>query len=155
MTRIQRSALVQHSAQQMYALVDDIESYPRFMHGCIDAEVVSRDDNEVVGRLTLGKAGMRHTFTTRNELEPGRRMSMTLVEGPFRHFRASWEFIELAPDACKVTLDMEFEFSGGLLGMALEKLFNRSANTLVDDVVHRADTLYGEGHLSPSHARER
>jgi len=34
MTRIDRSALVMYSAQQMYALVDDIEHYPAFMQGC-------------------------------------------------------------------------------------------------------------------------
>ncbi len=142
-TRIERSALVPYSARQMFALVDDIESYPRFMHGCLDARVLSRDEQQVTGRLTLGKAGIRHSFTTRNELEPCQRMTMRLVEGPFRHFRACWQFTELSDEACRVTLDMEFELAGGLLGMALEKLINRMANTLVDDVVQRAETLYG------------
>jgi ribosome-associated toxin RatA of RatAB toxin-antitoxin module len=144
MVTIERSALVNYSATQMFALVDDIEQYPAFMHGCQSAEVLSRTDSEVVGKLTLGKAGLRYTFTTRNDLVPGKSMDMSLLEGPFRKFSATWRFEPLAEDACKVGLHMEFEWSGGLLGAAMEKLFQHSANNLVDDLVNRAHDLYGK-----------
>lgn len=143
MTRIDRSALVMFSAQQMYDLVNDIESYPQFMHGCQNAKVLSRSDSEVVGELTLGKAGIQHSFTTRNTLKPGEEMTMHLVEGPFKKFGASWRFQPLGENACKVTLEMDFDVAGGLVGYALEKLFNHSANTLVDSVVSRAKQIYG------------
>jgi len=145
MTDIERSALVPYSSQQMFELVNDIERYPEFMHGCIDAEVISRTDAELVGRLVLGKAGIRHAFTTRNRLVPYSSMELALVEGPFRSFSATWHFKELTPEACKVTLSMHFDFSGGLLGRALEKIFHHSANRLVEDVVQRADVVYGAG----------
>ena len=143
MTRIDRSALVMHSAQQMYELVNDIEHYPKFMQGCQQARVISRTEEEVVGELTLGAAGLSHTFTTRNTLVPGVEMQMHLVEGPFRQFGASWHFKALSPEACKVSLQMEFEFAGGLMGYALEKLFNHSANNLVEALVNRAAEVYG------------
>jgi len=143
MTKIDRSALVMHTAQQMYDLVNDIESYPQFMHGCQKATVISRTDDEVVGELSLGVAGLNHSFTTRNVLVPGQQMQMNLVEGPFKSFGASWHFKALGDEACKVSLKMEFDFSGGIMGFALEKLFNHSANTLVDDLVTRADEVYG------------
>lgn len=143
MTTIERSALVPYSAWQMFRLVDDIENYPAFMQGCLDARVVERREDEVVGELTLGKAGIRQSFTTRNRLEPPHRMEMSLVEGPFRDFNALWTFRPLTDEACKVTLRMQFHFSGGLVGMALNRLFNHSANALVDDIVERAGQLYG------------
>lgn len=143
MTRIDRSALVNFSAAQMYDLVNDIESYPEFMHGCVDAKVISRGENELVGKLTLSKAGLKHTFTTRNTLVPNREIDMDLVEGAFRHFAASWRFVPLAEDACKVTLEMEFEFIGGMMDFALEKLFRHTANSLVDELVERARDVYG------------
>jgi ribosome-associated toxin RatA of RatAB toxin-antitoxin module len=65
MVSIERSALVNYSAAQMYALVNDIEQYPDFMQGCIAAEILERDEDVVVGKLTLGKAGIRYSFTTR------------------------------------------------------------------------------------------
>ena len=144
MTRIDRSALVMHSAQQMYELVNDIEDYPQFMQGCQKARVISRTEEEVVGELTLGAAGLSHTFTTRNTLVPGQEMQMHLVEGPFREFGASWHFKALSPEACKVTLQMEFDFAGGIMGFALEKLFNHSANNLVEALVNRANQVYGQ-----------
>lgn len=143
MTRIDRSALVMHSAQQMYELVNDIEDYPQFMQGCQKARVISRTEDEVVGELTLGAAGLSHTFTTRNTLVPGQEMQMHLVEGPFREFGASWHFKALSPEACKVSLQMEFDFAGGIMGFALEKLFNHSANNLVEALVNRANQVYG------------
>lgn len=143
MTRIDRSALVMHSAQQMYDLVNDIEDYPQFMQGCQKARVISRTEDEVVGELTLGAAGIKHTFTTRNTLVPGTHMQMQLVEGPFKQFGASWHFKSLSADACKVSLQMEFDFAGGLMGFALEKLFNHSANNLVEALVNRANEVYG------------
>ena len=144
MTRIDRSALVMHSAQQMYELVNDIEDYPQFMQGCQKARVISRTEDEVVGELTLGAAGLSHTFTTRNSLVPGQEMQMHLVEGPFREFGASWHFKALSPEACKVSLQMEFDFAGGIMGFALEKLFNHSANNLVEALVNRANEVYGQ-----------
>lgn len=126
----------------MYALVNDVERYPEFMHGCIAAEVLERDESVLVGKLTLGRAGFRYSFTTRNELKPFESMTMNLVDGPFKRFHAEWQFLALTDSACKVNLSMSFEWAGGLLGGAMEKLFQQSANSLVDSVVQRAHTLY-------------
>ena len=143
MTRIDRSALVQFSAEQMYELVNDIENYPQFMQGCTAARVISVTEEELVGELTLSKAGIRQTLVTRNALVPGREMSMELLEGAFTNFSATWRFNPLTEEACKVTLEMEFEFGGGLVDFAMEKLFSSSANNLVDALVQRARHVYG------------
>lgn len=143
MVTIERSALVNYSAEQMYALIDDIEQYPAFMQGCINAEVLDRTADQVTGRLTLGKAGLKYSFTTRNKVVPGQSMEMELVDGPFKSFDATWHFKALSESACKVSLTMSFEWAGGFLGAAMEKLFQHSANSLVDALVDRAGELYG------------
>lgn len=145
MTHINRSALVNYSAEQMFALVNDIESYPQFMQGCVAAKVISRSEQEVVGQLTLARAGFRQTITTRNRLVPGREMQMELIEGAFRNFNATWHFEPLTESACKVSLNMSFAFSMGLMDFAMEKLFSSSANNLVDALVKRAHAVYGDG----------
>ena len=146
MAQIQRSALVNYSAAQMFELVNDIESYPQFMQGCVAARVIERNDEFLVGELTLAKAGIRQTFTTRNTLVYAEEMRMELVQGAFRSFSATWVFKALAVDACKVSLDMQFEFASGLMDLALEKLFASSANNLVDALVKRAAQVYGITH---------
>ncbi len=143
MTDIQQSALLPYSAQAMFDLINDIESYPQFMEGCQDAEVLERADGEVIARLVLGKAGLQYAFTTRNTLNPPLSMQMQLVEGPFKSFRAHWTFTPLLNDACKAALDMHFEFESGLLDAVLKKLFEASSRKLVTAVCKRADELYG------------
>lgn len=143
MTTITRSALVAYSAEQMFDLVNDIESYPSFMHGCKSARVISRSDTELVGELALAKAGINHSFTTRNTLDRPRQIEMQLVEGGFSSFHALWTFTALNDEACEVSLVMEFEYKLGLLRFAAEQLFNSSANKLVDALVRRANKVYG------------
>ena len=142
MAKIHRSALVEYTAQQMFDLVNDIESYPQFMQGCVSAKVLEQDDKQLVGQLRLKKAGISQEFTTRNTMDYPRSIAMELVEGNFSNFNARWEFEPLSDAACKVTLNMEFEFGGGLVDAALEKLFSSSANNLVDALVERAKLVY-------------
>ncbi len=142
MVKIERSALVPYSANQMFDLVNDIEQYPKFMQGCKTARVISRSEKEIVGELCLAKAGITHRFTTRNELYRPSRIEMQLVAGNFSVFHARWTFTALTDVACKVALNMEFEFKAGLMEFAAEKLFSSSANNLVDALVNRATVIY-------------
>ena len=68
---------------------------------------------------------------------------MNLVEGPFKSFSSQWTFTALTDSACKVALEMEFEFTSGLMDFAMEKLFSSSANNQVDAIVQRAHEVYG------------
>ena len=142
MNRIERSALVEFSAGQMFDLVNDIEQYPQFMPGCSEARIVSQTEDEMVGQLCLARAGIRQRFTTRNRLVRPESISMSLVEGDFSRFSARWEFQTLGPSACKVLFTMEFEFKSRLLGFAAEKLFASSASEQVDAIVRRAREIY-------------
>lgn len=145
MARIARSALLPQSAARMFALVDDIPSYPQYLQGCLAAEVLERGASHVTARLTLGKAGLRHAFTTRNQLEPPRSMTLQLVEGPFRKFAAVWRFEPLSEAACKVSLDLDFEFGTGLVDAALAALFESTASDMVNAIARRAEQVYGSG----------
>ena len=143
MNVIDRSALVPYSAAAMYALVNDVAAYPKFLDGCSGAAVLSADAQSMVARLDLAKAGMHYSFTTRNALTPNERIELTLVEGPFDHFRGQWQFLALSESACKVTLHLEFEMAGRLGKLALRVLFHGVANHLVDAVVKRAHAVHG------------
>lgn len=141
-TRIDRSALLLYPAHAMFELVNDIESYPSFMDGCVGAEVLARSDSIVEARLHLAKAGIRQSFTTRNLIEPG-RIRLELVEGPFEDFEGQWGFDALREDACRVTLRLAFRMRSALVGRAAGKLFNSAANSLVDAMCQRARQVYG------------
>ena len=144
MVNISQSALLPYPAGHLFALVNDIASYPQFMQGCLGATVLQASETEIVARLELGKGGLRHAFTTRNLLQPPEHMEMTLVEGPFRTFLAQWRFVPLAEAACKVCFDMRFELRAGLVDAALGSLFEATGRDLVNAVCRRAEHLYGK-----------
>ena len=139
MTTIQRSALVEHSAARMFALVDDIAAYPRRFDWCESAQVLERSADRVVARLDLGFGSLRTWFTTENALSRPHHIDMQLRDGPFKQLHGRWEFHVLAEDACKVTLTLEFEPSSRLLGPALAIGFQGLADRMVNDFVRVAD----------------
>lgn len=141
-SKIERSALVNYSAQQMYDLVNDIEAYPRYMDGCVGAKVLARGDGWVEARLELSKAGVTQAFATRNLLQPPHRMTMELVDGPFHYLRGVWQFTPLGERACKVSFQLEFEMKSRLLGMAVGKLFETVGSKQVDALCARAQQVY-------------
>ena len=143
MKEIARSAIVEHSAAEMYTLVDDIDSYPRFLPWCLEARVEQTRPRKRA-TLTAGMAGVRQSFTTENENQPERAIDMRLVEGPFRHFNAAWRFTPLGEHACQVDFELRYEFASRTLGRLLEPLFDKIADTMVDAVTRRADELYGQ-----------
>src|SRR5215510_4600470 len=125
MKRVARSAIVPHSAAELYAVVEDIESYPRFLPWCVGAEVKSRAAGATLARLTVGMRGVKQSFTTQNENRAPESIDMKLVEGPFRRFAAGWRFTALGERACKVEFSMEFEFSSRALAAVLQPLFEK------------------------------
>ena len=141
MKEISRSAIVEHSAAEMYALVDDIEAYPRFLPWCLDAQV-ARIGAKKRATLTAGLRGLRQTFTTLNDNRPGAAIDMKLVEGPFRHFSAAWRFTPLSEHACEIALSVRYQFASLALGKLLEPLFDEIADTMVDAFTRRADELH-------------
>ncbi|MDQ5848872.1 MAG: type II toxin-antitoxin system RatA family toxin [Pseudomonadota bacterium] len=143
MKRIARSAIVEASADQLYALVDDIEAYPRFLPWCKDAQVHSRGAAGTRATLTAGLGGLRQSFTTLNQGRPVESIEMRLVRGPFRHFAASWRFTPLFAGACKVDFSLEYEFASRALGKLLEPLFHSIADSMVDAFTRRALERHG------------
>lgn len=139
MTTIRRSALVEHSAARMYALVNDVAAYPRRFDWCEAAQVLESSETRMVARLDLGLGALRTWFMTENTLSPPHHIELKLREGPFRSLGGRWEFHALDESACKVTLTLEFEPAVKLLGPALAVGFQALADRMVDDFIRVAD----------------
>ena len=142
-THIQRSALLPYPAQALYDLVNDVASYPQFLPWCSSAEIL--ESTEVLMRASLGvaKGSLSQHFVTRNTLVPGQSIEMNLEEGPFTKLHGLWVFKPLGDKACKISLDMTFDYAGAIVKATLGPLFNQAANTLVDAFCQRAKQLYG------------
>ncbi|MDH3274125.1 MAG: type II toxin-antitoxin system RatA family toxin [Gammaproteobacteria bacterium] len=148
MRKVSRSALVPYSAEQMFALVEDVEAYPSFLPWCNDVEVHSRDGDAVEVTLELHKGSLSKRFRTRNTLHRYEAMDLALISGPFRQLSGGWRFQQLGEKGSKVALELEFEFDSRMLDMVIGRYFENICNKLVDAFTRRAAVTYGCGDAS-------
>jgi ribosome-associated toxin RatA of RatAB toxin-antitoxin module len=128
----------------MFDLVADVAKYPEFMPWCGGAQVLRQDEHGMEASVTISIAGVRQTFSTRNEHDYPRLITINLVNGPFSQLTGTWEFQELAQDACKVAYTMEFAFSSRTLEAVVGPIFNRIATSFIDSFTQRAQALYDD-----------
>ncbi|MGE5792027.1 MAG: type II toxin-antitoxin system RatA family toxin [Bacteroidota bacterium] len=145
MVTVERQAIVPYSAQRMYALVEDIESYPLFLPWCSRTEVTSRTARRTTATIHVDFRGVQQAFTTANQLQPGERIEMALVRGPFRSLAGEWRFRALSAAGCRVELALAYQLASPLLGRVVGPVFDHIANTFVDAFVRRADALGEQG----------
>ena len=143
MTTISKSALVTHSPEDMFKLVDDIEAYSEFLPWCGKATEISRDNKNIEASLFISHSGLNKEFTTQNKNTAFEKIEMHLVNGPFKNLDGVWLFEPLGESACKVSLNLEFEFSSKIISISLGPIFSKIANSLVDAFIKRADNIYG------------
>ena len=143
MAEVSRSALLMYSADEMYRLVNDVHAYPDFLPGCVAANVIDSSDVLMRATIKVSKAGISQTFTTENTLIKNRSIAMNLVEGPFTHLQGGWTFTELDTQACKVNLDLQFEFNNRLTEIAFGRIFSELVGTMVKSFAARAKIVYG------------
>jgi ribosome-associated toxin RatA of RatAB toxin-antitoxin module len=141
MREVKRSALIAEAPARMFQLINDVERYPEFVPGCTAARVVSRKGNEMVASLSIKRGPLHAEFTTRNLLDPDKRVLMQFVSGPFRVLEGLWTLTPLGELGCRVELEMRFEFANRVAGALFEPLFETTAASLVDAFVKRARDL--------------
>jgi ribosome-associated toxin RatA of RatAB toxin-antitoxin module len=141
MREVKRSALVSRPPGVVFALINDIESYPQFLPWCTHARVLSRTPTEIVATIGVRQGALHGEFTTRNTLEPDRRIHLQLVSGPFRTLEGDWQLTPIEPEGCRVELSMRFAFANRLTGVLFEPKFAATIGSLVDAFVARARSL--------------
>lgn len=146
MREVRRNALVPQTAAQMYAIVNDIESYPLFLPWCASARVDNRTETTVTGTLELSRAGVKVHVSSQNRMVPGRRIDMVQAGGPLKSLTGSWIFTPIEKEGvergCRVELEVRFEFRNAALTLLFGPLFEHTWDSLVEAFVKRARTVH-------------
>ncbi len=133
-----------YAPEQMYDLVADIESYPQFLRYCVGAQVLEKTDDGVVAGRGGARGPVHQSFSTRNDMLPGRRIDLSLLKGPFSSLSGCWEFQPVGEGGCRVRLQLDFEMRGALK-FIVTPLITEVAGQLLQAMVKRADQIYGKG----------
>lgn len=145
MSHINRSALVHYSPEEMYRLVNNVDDYKNFLPWCASSEIKSESETDMIASVEIAKGILNKTFTTKNKLQKNQRIDLQLMDGPFKKLQGHWQFDALKSEsACKVILDLEFEFDNAMMSLAAKPIFTAIANSLVDSFCKRAVEIYGE-----------
>jgi len=98
MHSIQRSVLVPYRCEQMFDLVADVARYPEFMPWCGGTDVQWQNEHGMQATVQIRFAGIRQSFTTRNDHSYPHRIVFHLVDGPFSSLTGDWDFQALGED---------------------------------------------------------
>ena len=143
MPTVRKSAIVPCTCEQMFALVEDIESYPAFLPWCSGTEVFERTEALTRARLDVSYHGLKTHVATRNRKQAPDRIELAFEEGPFERFGGEWHFSPLGDAGCKVELMLDYDFSSKALATLLGPLFGDIADTMVESFVRRAESRGG------------
>jgi ribosome-associated toxin RatA of RatAB toxin-antitoxin module len=144
MQRVRKSVLVPYAAAEMFALVDDVEAYPKFLPWCGGTKVLERHDGGKTARIDIDYHGVKAHFTTDNANLPPDKIVITLKDGPFKHLHGEWRFRALSDEASKVEFELAYEFATHLIETIVGPVFNHIANTFIDAFVRRAEKLHAK-----------
>ncbi|PTN11786.1 type II toxin-antitoxin system RatA family toxin [Nitrosomonas aestuarii] len=143
MAEIEKTVLVEYSAEQMFNLVDRVEQYPDFLPWCGGTVVDQQNETITHATVKINYHHVKHSFTTENKRNPPELIEMTLLDGPFEHLDGHWRFIPLSDEACKIEFRLHYTFSHKILEKLVGPVFHMIANSFVESFIERADAVYG------------
>jgi len=138
MIEVKKTIIVPYAPQTMFNLVADFANYSKYLPWCTRSEVISQQDNIVVGAIYLEYLKVKMHFVTRNINTPYEQILIELVEGPFKHLHGMWQFGSLGENGCKVTFELKYKFANIVLEKLISPVFNLVSKNIVDCFIKEA-----------------
>jgi coenzyme Q-binding protein COQ10 len=140
---------VQHSAAEMFALVADVEAYPKFLPLCRDLRLQEQRETEdgkvvLVAEMEVGYKAIRERFTSRVSCDPAKLdIKVEYVDGPFKHLENRWRFVETGENTCTIEFDIAYEFRSRALALLVGGMFDTAFRKFAEAFETRANLVYG------------
>ncbi len=126
------STIVEFPCEQIFELVNDIESYSQFVRFCRSSRLDQLHDDGYTATLEFQVGSFSRAFTTRNIVTPTSQISMKLVAGPFNRLNGQWSFEKLSDTKCAVSLTIDYEFSSRRTAMVLNPFFKTLPKIMIE-----------------------
>lgn len=150
MPQFQTQRPANHTADEMFALVADVEKYPEFLPLCEALTVRSRKEREgrtlLVADMGIGYKAIRETFTTQVFLKPDEKViEVKYLDGPFKYLSNVWRFEDKGGGRSEIDFFIDYEFKSRILGAIMGSMFDRAFRMFSEAFEKRADLIYGTG----------
>jgi coenzyme Q-binding protein COQ10 len=129
--------------EQLFDVVADIEKYPEFLPWCIATRIRRREGNVIHADMVIGFKMFRERFSTKDVLDPPRRIDVSYHDGPFKHLNNHWIFEPHGEGHCELDFYIDFEFHSRLFQKMMGVVFNEAVRIMVSAFEKRARAIYG------------
>ncbi len=139
---------IRHGATDMFDLVADVESYPKFVPLCESLKVRSRrtdGDREIlIATMTVAYKVIRESFTTKVTLDrEDLVITVEYLDGPFSHLENVWRFEPHGRGNSLIHFNIDYEFRSRALKVLMGAVFDRAFHKFAAAFEMRADRVYG------------
>ena len=133
---------VPYTAEQMFALVVDVERYPDFLPWCAATRITSREGDTFEADLLAAFGAFRERFTSRVVMDrAAKTITIEYLDGPFQHLTNRWHFVD-EEGGCIVDFDIDFAFKSKTLEALIAGIFTRAIEKMTASFDERAHKLY-------------
>jgi ribosome-associated toxin RatA of RatAB toxin-antitoxin module len=139
MITIKKQAIVLHTRERMFDLIDQVEDYPNFLPWCGGIQIHTKDKKVTRAKIQINYKGIKQSFTTENQKQYPEKMTIKLIDGPFKILEGKWQFLELEAGTCKIEFELHYQFSNIILDKLISPVFNMIANTFIDNFIAKAN----------------
>lgn len=140
--KINISSMLPYSVEKMYFLVNDVNSYYKFIPNCIGSRILEINSNYNIASIDIFKYGVKNTLTTKNILVNNKSINMNIINNKTLNLVGYWKFNKLNNSSSIVELNIEFELSSTLLEYIFNVFFEKNINSIVQSFNDRAKKLF-------------
>jgi coenzyme Q-binding protein COQ10 len=138
---------IHHPWADLFDLVADIESYPKFVPCCQRTQIVARkadgaDRTVIVSRMTVGLSALHVSYANRTIADrKERQISVEAIDGPLRYLKVVWTFNPDGDEWTGVEFTVKYEFSSPMLALLASGIFDSMFRQILDAFEKRVDQL--------------
>lgn len=134
-----------YTSEQLFDLVADVKSYPRFLPWVAAVRVRSSSETAMVADLVVGFRALKETFTSRVHKSRPHSLEIDYIEGPLKYLHNSWRFAPDGEGGSLVHFCVDFAFRSRIFETLAGQMFDRALRRMIGAFEERAHELYGEG----------
>lgn len=136
--------ILPYLANDLFKLILDVDSYPKFLPWCSASRIISKTDYDIIAELVV----QFKLFTEKYQsqiipiiTEEGYEIKVTAISGPFKFLTSIWKINQLK-NGSSVSFFIEFELKSTLLDKVMSMFFKDMAQQMINLFEKRAAFLY-------------
>jgi coenzyme Q-binding protein COQ10 len=138
-----------YAPEQLFDLVADVKSYPKFLPWVAATRIRSDSETLMVADLVVGFKSLKETFASRVTKERPNRLVVDYIEGPLKYLSNSWKFEPDGKGGTNIDFCVDFAFKSRIFEALAGQMFDRALRRMIGAFEERAHQLYG-GDVSSS-----